>query len=1181
MLQRFLCDQLLRSEVGAVEDHVATCADCQQTLRRLIGSVPGSFVTLPDWDARTEDGDPPVLPGYELVARIDAGGMGVVWRVRDLEFQRLLAVKVMRAEVNTSPRAVRRFLDEARITGGLAHPFIVPVHTKGRLPDGRPYFTMKLVAGETLAARLRGRSGPAARQAELVRIFAQVCQAVAYAHACGVIHRDLKPANVMVGAFGEVQVMDWGLAKELSGNDGTERLRSAAGAAPGPVDPVDVAFSDPDHNTHPGAVLGTVAYMAPEQARGEVERLDPRCDVFSLGAILCEILTGAPPYGSGAHGGIHWQAAKGDLTDAFAELDACGADAELVRIAKVCLAPNREDRLADAGVVAAAVAAYEARAEERLLRAEVERAEAQVRAREERKRRRLASGAAAAVLVGLFGLAAGAVLLGQKNRQLVAANGELDSAHTEAVKKGEQAARARDRAFRVLDAMTSSATGESLETQPAITTEQKRFLTDVLSHYQEFASDQGEEETRERAAAAALRVGLINYRLGFHEASLRAFARGASGFEQLCTEFPTASRHRRALAESYTNLGLLLRELGQLTEAEAASRKALVLREKLAAEFPDPLHLRALAGCYNNLAVLLEEVPMRSAEVKETHRKALAIREKLATDCSSQPQYHQDLAASYNNLGAFLEQSCHWSEAGEAYRRALAIREKLAAEFRTVPEYRQDLAASLFNLGGLLRKVDECPRAEEVYRQALAICEKLAADFPAVPRYRQDLAASYNNLALLLVELRKRPDEIQECHRQALTIREKLAVEFPGATEYRRDLAATHIGLGTLLRKLDRRPRAEEAYRRALVILEQLVAEFPGDRRNRHDLAGAHNNLGRLFCERNKWPEAEEAYRKALAVREKLATEFRTVPEYRHALATSHFNLAELLGDLDGRLSEAKAAYRSAQAVWEPLAGEFPRVAEYRRDLAASYNNLGILFRKLDEPLEARAAYLRALALWEKLDSDFPGVSEHRIKLAAGQVNFGNLLSQDGEFTEALVWYDRAVAALTPRVQVEFDTTIDRQFLRTAHWGRAGALDALDRTAAAIADWDRAVELSPPQERPPVRATRARSLARAGQVERAVDEAGALAQSPAVPVPQLYTLACVYALAAGRDEANCEGHVRNSLRLLGRAVDQGFKDAEQLRTDDDLKPLRDHADFRKLLVKLENPPKKAQNEKEK
>jgi serine/threonine-protein kinase len=162
------------------------------------------------------------------------GGMAVVYQTRD-EFDREVTTKVVRPELHPDEDAQRRFLREARVTDHLQHPGVVPVHGQGRLTDGRPYFTMKLVRGQTLAALLAARPGPEHDLPRFLAVFEQVCQTLAYAHSKGVIHRDLKPANVMVGAFGEVQVMDWGLAKLLASRE-RERPESGNGtevATPG------------------------------------------------------------------------------------------------------------------------------------------------------------------------------------------------------------------------------------------------------------------------------------------------------------------------------------------------------------------------------------------------------------------------------------------------------------------------------------------------------------------------------------------------------------------------------------------------------------------------------------------------------------------------------------------------------------------------------------------------------------------------------------------------------------------------------------------------------------------------------------------------------------------------------------------------------------------------------------
>ena len=237
---------------------------------------------------------PPVPRRYDLKRLLGEGGMGDVCSGRDRRLRRPVAVKVVQQRWKGNANIRRRFVEEAQLTSQLQHPAIPPIYERGELPDGRPYFCMKVVRGRTLASLLEKRADPSDDLPRLLGIFEQVCQAVAYAHSKGVIHRDLKPSNVMVGAFGEVQVMDWGLAKVLK----DIAPAPAETVAPGPA--ASVVETDraeqPEHRTRAGSVLGTLAYMPPEQARGEVGNLDKRCDVFGLRAILCEVLTGSPPY---------------------------------------------------------------------------------------------------------------------------------------------------------------------------------------------------------------------------------------------------------------------------------------------------------------------------------------------------------------------------------------------------------------------------------------------------------------------------------------------------------------------------------------------------------------------------------------------------------------------------------------------------------------------------------------------------------------------------------------------------------------------------------------------------------------------------------------------------------------------------------------------------------------------
>jgi serine/threonine-protein kinase len=218
---------------------------------------------------------------YQLGEEIARGGMGVVCRATDTVLGREVAVKVLQGKYAADSATALRFVAEARITGPLQHPGIPAIHDLGILPDGRPFLAMKLIKGETLDQLLR-RGAAAEGRGRVVAVFEQVCQALAYAHARGVLRRDLKPSNIMVGAFGEVQVMDWGLAKVLAPG------QAAANDAVG--DPlVTLPYTEVrpllggDLLTHSGSVLGTPAYMPPEQAIGAVDQIDARSDVFGLG----------------------------------------------------------------------------------------------------------------------------------------------------------------------------------------------------------------------------------------------------------------------------------------------------------------------------------------------------------------------------------------------------------------------------------------------------------------------------------------------------------------------------------------------------------------------------------------------------------------------------------------------------------------------------------------------------------------------------------------------------------------------------------------------------------------------------------------------------------------------------------------------------------------------------------
>jgi serine/threonine-protein kinase len=339
---------------------------------------------------------------YQIAGEIARGGMGTILKARDTDLGRDVALKVLHAEHQDNPDVLRRFIEEAQIASQLQHPGIVAVHGMGLLSDGLPFFVMKLVKGRTLAAILEERRDPREERQRLLGSFEQVCQALAYAHARRVVHRDLKPSNVMIGSFGEVQVMDWGLAKVLP----REKLPVQVGTPEPRSIIATIRSGSGSSQSLAGSVLGTPAYMAPEQARGELDQVDARSDVFGLGAILCEILTGKAPYTGLSLEEIYNKARKGYLDEAFARLAGCGAAEELVALTRRCLAFEPRERPADASSIAKEVKAHLDSLEERTRRLAIEEVEARALAREERRSRRLTllAGAALAALLASAGL---------------------------------------------------------------------------------------------------------------------------------------------------------------------------------------------------------------------------------------------------------------------------------------------------------------------------------------------------------------------------------------------------------------------------------------------------------------------------------------------------------------------------------------------------------------------------------------------------------------------------------------------------------------------------------------------------------------------------------------------------------------------------------------------------------
>ena len=295
---------------------------------------------------------PALPPRYEYLGPIGKGAVGEVVRVLDHALNRVVAMKILRRRHSRSARARHRFLTEAQATAQLEHPGIIPVHDVGRLPDDRPFFTMKVVRGQTLRSvvqELHGEPAPGVPPRWTLRrvlgAFRTVCEAMSFAHSAGVVHRDLKPANIMVGDFGEVRILDWGLARVLE--------RPGEGAEAGA--PEGVVLDPGEDGSREGGVAGTPAYMAPEQARGELSAVGTPTDVYALGAVLYEIISGHRPYQDLPDHEVIAAVREGPPEPPRARLQ---VPRVLQRICSHAMARDPRDRYPDASALAREIAAF-------------------------------------------------------------------------------------------------------------------------------------------------------------------------------------------------------------------------------------------------------------------------------------------------------------------------------------------------------------------------------------------------------------------------------------------------------------------------------------------------------------------------------------------------------------------------------------------------------------------------------------------------------------------------------------------------------------------------------------------------------------------------------------------------------------------------------------------------------
>jgi serine/threonine-protein kinase len=923
------------------------------------------------------------------------GGLGAVFVALDSELHREVALKQILEQHADDPSSRQRFVAEAEITGGLEHPGVVPVYGLGTDAGGRPYYAMRFIKGDSLREaigrfhndeRLRKDAGRRSLELRtLLRRFTEVCNAIDYAHSRGVIHRDIKPANIIVGKHGETLVVDWGLAKAIGGAD------------PSGGEQIIAPSSSGSSETLPGSALGTPAYMSPEQARGELQRLGPRSDVYSLGATLYCLLTGKPPFENDEIGAVLHAVQEGRFRRPSQHDPAL--DKALDAVCMKAMATEPEDRYSTPKALVDDLDRWMADEPVTAWREPLAR-----RARRwGRRNRTTVTAATVALVAGVIGLAAVLGVQTKAKAELAASNAELTSS--------QAAVQARYKlAVEAIKAFHTGVSEDFLLKQEQFKDVRDRLLKSASDFYGKLGALLGKESdlaSRRALWQANYEVAELTGNVGKPEDALAAHRQVLAAREALVVGFPADPELNADVGRSLTAVAFLLESTGRTKEAEAAYRKSETLLAEVAPTTAEGGAVRAvLANSRSHLGWLLHTTG-RDDQALSVFGLARADQEALATTAVATAESRRDLANTINRVANLLSESGKSSEAEAEYRKALAIHQKLADDNPAITNVRSQLAMSHDKLGNLLSHTGKTSEAEAEYRKALAIHQKLADENSAVTEFRSRLSSSHQRFAYLLSNSGK-TSEAEAEYRKGLAIQQKLADDNPSVTQFSNDVAWSHVELGRLLLSTGKSSEAESEHRKALALRQKLADDHAAIPKFQRDLANSLVAFGWHLVQAGKTDEAIGYYTREEAIRQKLVDASSATPGDSDSLANCQTNTADVFRR-SGRLDEALAACERALAVREPLVVAHPEVPWYRACLGETYLRLGQVRFDMKNLAGAAAAWKRGRQHYEANKSL---IGEQTFFLACCRAGLAGIADQPGSGVSVAEGVDQAAKAM-------------------------------------------------------------------------------------------------------------------------------------------------------------------------
>jgi serine/threonine-protein kinase len=974
--------------------------------------------------------------GYEILGELGRGGMGVVYKARQNRLNRIVALKMILAGGMAKDKDIARFRIEAEAVAQFQHPNIVQIYEIGESGDC-PYFSLEYVEGGSLSQKVAKEPLSAREAAQMTRTIAG---AMDYAHKHEIIHRDLKPANILLTADGQPKVTDFGLAKK---------------------------FSEDTGQTRTGAVLGTPSFMAPEQAQGKTKEVGPPADIYSLGAILYDLLTGRPPF-RGETVIETLLRVKNDPPMAPRRLQP-SIPRDLETICLKCLEKEPAKRYRTAGDMAEDL--------RRFLEGEPIRARAATPpelAMKWVKRHPLQAAVYALVSILFFGGFATSLVVAKQKSELAdksteiaaAAKRETDLERSnvtlqEQKTRDAQAATKRvqenfDRANKNLKIAQSAVqilvekvVGLRLAREPGLELLKRDLLEQALRVYDELLHDAGADEgTRWQTGLAYLRTGDIKELLNEHAQAEAAYDQAVTFFKELNKQFPDKKEFLEDLGTTEINLANVYRDTGRDQKAADKYAESKVLWEKLTAgDAKNANYREKLEQTLNNYGLVLRRLGKRD-DAETALRAAIKEQQALVASFPAKAEYRGELGESLINLAELVLAKGDAKEALQSLDKAATLYQQLATEQPKTAAFLQGLAISKFSRAKLLRDINPS-EASTALNDAIAVRKKLADAYPTTPLYRQELAKEYNEWGVMQ-QAQGNYNEADRYYRDAISIKRDLAQKFNWVPDYGFDLAAGYNTRATFLLTQKRPDEAEEVFNDSVRLLTKLIKENPTRVDFVPELAKVYSSMAGLYQTMKRPQDAGKTYQLALGILEPLAKKSPNIPDYQLELARTYQSMATL--SITARdYGEAAKKYDQARGILLQLVGQFPKRQDFRYTLAIVFNNLASLYARLpDRAREREDALGEGIKILTQLTDDALGNPEYRERLAILQGDLGQEQARTSRLDKAEESFRRSIALLEELEtkfpdQVGYKRTLATEYFNLSEALRVGGGRSVER----------------------------------------------------------------------------------------------------------------------------------------